>query len=72
MTSWYDSLDTEDDEPIGYAENPPGVAFRCGTCEYFDAGTCRNPRKKLNGVKVKGDVGCCNWYESEGMKTVIP
>lgn len=74
-----DGDETQDDGDVGLAENTEGVAFQCGTCEYFgdddteeDAETkpCQHPNKKLNGREVE-HRWCCNKYEHEGMKIIV-
>lgn len=59
------------DEPsvVGLSENPQGIPFQCGTCEYFADGVCQNPHPKLNGQKVQPEW-CCNLYDHEGMKVI--
>jgi len=47
---------------IGLAQNAKGVAFRCGTCEYFDRGICHNPNPKLERKPVEAEW-CCNLYD---------
>lgn len=56
--------------PVGLAQNKPGVKFQCGTCYWFDAGTCRNRNPDLNGVHVEA-VWCCNLYHHDGMKIIV-
>ena len=58
------------DSEIGLAKNATGIAFRCGTCKYFDHGKCYNPNPKLDGRKV-GAYWCCNLYDHKGMEVVI-
>jgi hypothetical protein len=60
----------EDTSAIGLAKNAEGVAFRCGTCEYFDRGVCHNPNPKLDRREV-GAYWCCNLYDHKGMKVVV-
>jgi len=60
----------DDNKPVGLAANPPGVAFHCGECKYFDNGTCQNENPKLNGRPVDPEW-CCNLYEHDGMETII-
>lgn len=55
---------------VGLAENASGVQFQCGTCEYFDSGTCRNAHPKLQGRPVKPEW-CCNLYDHDGMRVVV-
>ena len=55
---------------IGLAQNPVGVPFQCGSCEYFKDGTCENPAKELKGRKVDNEW-CCNLFEHEGMKRIV-
>lgn len=56
--------------PVGLAQNPPGRAFRCGTCEWFDNGHCRNRNKSLNGRQVDPQW-CCNLYDNDEMKIIV-
>lgn len=55
---------------VGLAENAKGIPFKCGTCEYFEDGTCHNKNPKLDGRTVKAEW-CCNLYEHDGMKIVV-
>lgn len=55
--------------PVGLAQNPRGIAFQCGTCEYFDKGTCKNKNPRLDGRKVEAEW-CCNLFDRDGMKVV--
>jgi hypothetical protein len=55
---------------VGLAQNASGIAFQCGTCEYIDRGTCRNPNPKLNGRQVQS-AWCCNLYDHPGMKVIV-
>lgn len=55
---------------VGLAENANGVRFHCGSCEYFDNGTCHNKNPKLNGREVKAEW-CCNLYDHPGMRIVV-
>jgi hypothetical protein len=57
--------------PIGLATNPSGVEFRCGTCEYFEGGTCENQDPRLQGQKVDAITECCNRYDHAQMKVRI-
>lgn len=59
-----------DNRAVGLADNTEGYSFQCGTCEYFDDGTCHNPHPKLNGRKVE-PKWCCNLYDHAGMKTIV-
>jgi hypothetical protein len=56
--------------PIGLAQNPPGRAFQCGTCEWFDGGRCQNKNPRLNGRHVEREW-CCNLYDNDDMKIVV-
>jgi hypothetical protein len=56
---------------IGLVENVPGVSFQCGTCEYFQSGTCTNKDPRLYGRKVEARW-CCNLYEHDGMVILEP
>jgi hypothetical protein len=60
----------EDDRAVGLADNTEGYAFQCGTCEYFDDGTCHNNHPKLNGRQVEAKW-CCNLYDHDGMQTIV-
>lgn len=55
---------------IGLAKNAKGVAFQCGTCEFYSDDMCHHPLPKLNGQHVE-DEWCCNHYRHTGMKTII-
>jgi len=55
---------------VGLAQNAKGVPFQCGTCEYFDRGTCRNRDPELEGRKV-GSEWCCDLYDHEGMRVIV-
>jgi len=55
---------------VGLAENAKGVAFQCGTCEYFDDGTCRNKDPELEGKEVQAEW-CCDLYDHDGMRVII-
>lgn len=55
--------------PIGLAQNPPGRAFQCGTCEWFNAGHCQNKNPRLTGRQVDPQW-CCNLYDNDQMKIV--
>lgn len=57
--------------PVGLAQNKAGVAFRCGTCEYFSKGHCGNTNPKLNGRAVDGLTMCCNLYDHNGMQHIV-
>lgn len=65
-----DDGDNDNDSPVGLAQNAEGVPFQCGTCEYFEDGTCHNPHPKLEGQQVQPEW-CCNLYDHDGMKHVI-
>lgn len=52
---------------IGLARNPKGVAFRCGTCEYFSRGLCKNDDPKLHNQEVDAQTDCCDLYDHTGM-----
>lgn len=56
---------------VGLAQNPKGVPFQCGTCEYFDRGICHNPVAKLYRKEVDRDW-CCDYYDHPGMRVIIP
>jgi len=56
--------------PIGLARNLAGVAFRCGTCEWFHNGDCWNGNPRLHGRHVDAHW-CCNLYKHDGMKIVV-
>ncbi len=56
--------------PVGLASNPDGVAFRCGSCEFFDDGKCWNKNLKLNGKAVKPQW-CCNLFRHSGMMVIV-
>lgn len=56
--------------PIGLAENPRGLEFQCGTCEYFEDGLCKNADPRLLNQKVQASW-CCNRYDHPGMKVHI-
>lgn len=56
---------------IGLAQNPKGVLFQCGTCEYFDRGICHNPDPKLHRKPVESHW-CCDLYEHPKMRVIIP
>ena len=62
-------IGAKSDSEIGLAKNNR-VAFRCGTCKYFDHGKCQNPNPQLEG-KVVGAYWCCNLYDHSGMEVVI-
>lgn len=55
---------------VGLAENAEGVPFQCGTCEYFEDGTCHNPDPELKGRDVD-EEWCCDFYEHDGMKVIV-
>lgn len=55
---------------VGLAKNVKGVAFRCGTCKFFDNGECYNPHPKLYEKKVD-EYWCCNLYNHKGMEVII-
>lgn len=57
-------------QAVGLAQNPAGVTFHCGSCEYFKRGKCGNPNPKLNGRRVD-PVWCCDLYEHAGMKVIV-
>lgn len=54
---------------VGLADNGH-TPFRCGTCQFFDKGVCRNEHPKLDGRKVKAEY-CCNLYSHKGMRRLI-
>lgn len=54
---------------VGLSQNETGVTFRCGTCKYFDRGTCHNKNPELEGRHVKPHW-CCNLYDHDGMKVI--
>jgi hypothetical protein len=56
--------------PVGLVENPAGMGFRCGTCEWFDSGYCRNGNKAIKDMKVDA-FWCCNLYDNDGMKIIV-
>ena len=56
---------------IGLARNPKGVAFRCGTCEYFLNGLCKNEHAKLYNKEVDAHTDCCDLYDHPGMQIRI-
>lgn len=56
--------------PVGLSENRPGVHFRCGTCEFYDGGTCHNKHPSLDGTQVEARW-CCNLYHHTGMKVIV-
>lgn len=56
----------------GYVQTP--IAKKCGTCEYFSKGLCKNsivardkqvPTDKDGMKMVDGENGCCNQWEAE-------
>ncbi len=55
---------------VSLCANPPGVPFQCGTCNYFEQGTCSNPDPKLSGRPVQPDW-CCDLYDHQGMQVVV-
>lgn len=55
---------------VGLDENPSGIPFQCGTCEYFHEGICHNEHPKLHGKYVEA-LWCCNRYDREGMKVIV-
>lgn len=56
--------------PVGLAQNPAGVAFKCGTCEWFSGSVCQNENPAIHGKKV--DQGwCCNLYDNDEMKVIV-
>jgi hypothetical protein len=56
---------------VGLAQNAGGVAFKCGTCEYFtDHEYCSNPNPEINGRTVRPEW-CCNLYDHPGMKVIV-
>jgi len=58
---------------VGLAENAKGVAFQCGTCQYFDKksyGHCHNQDPELEGLHVEAEW-CCDLYDHEGMRVII-
>ena len=57
------------DSEVGLSENPMKVAFECGTCEYFERGTCHNKNPNLKGRKVEASW-CCNLYDHDGMRVI--
>lgn len=57
--------------PVGLCANPPGKAFQCGTCQFFQQSRCGNPDPRLNGKPVQ-PVWCCNLYKNPQMQTLIP
>lgn len=56
--------------PIGLAANPDGVAFRCGTCEWFEDGHCHNANWQLYGKKVD-PFWCCNLFDRDDMRIIV-
>lgn len=56
--------------PVGLAKNPQGVPFRCGACQFFDAGKCWNKNPDLHGRKVEPQW-CCNLYKHDKMEIII-
>lgn len=55
---------------VGLAQNPDGVPFNCGHCDYFGDGRCHNKDKQLNGRKVEPDW-CCDFFRHPGMRVII-
>jgi len=55
---------------VGLAQNASGIQFQCGTCEYFDNGTCHNKNPHLQGRQVQ-PAWCCNLYDHPGMKVIV-
>jgi broad specificity phosphatase PhoE len=58
-------------DAIGLAENPAGIRFHCGGCEYFKDGTCHFKDKRLYGRKVEPEW-CCNKFDHPGMRVIVP
>ena len=58
-----------DTSEVGLADNG-GLAFQCGTCEYFDDGVCRNVNPKIKDRPVQA-AWCCNLYDHEGMHVIV-
>lgn len=58
------------DSQIGLAQNARNIAFKCGTCEYFDRGVCHNENPKLHRRPVEAEW-CCNLYDRKGMKVIV-
>jgi hypothetical protein len=56
---------------IGLAQNPSGTAFRCGECEFFKQGVCRNPHPQLKGRPVDAETMCCDLYRHPGMRVIV-
>lgn len=58
---------------VGLAENPQGVPFRCGSCEFFGRkkpGHCDNPDPELQDRKVEPHW-CCDLYRHPGMRVIV-
>lgn len=60
--------------PVGLSENPAGVPFQCGTCEYYGKDVqpdqCGNRHPKLYGRHVE-TAWCCNLFDRDDMKVII-
>lgn len=69
--------------PVGLAENPPGVPFQCGTCSFLSGNIevlqdwpedniCTNEEARLYLVPVNKQLWCCDKYNHPGMRVIIP
>ena len=71
MTNWYDNTgggQPPSQVPADYAVNAPGIAFRCGTCEYIKGQICTNEDPEVANKTVDLANGCCNHYDNPKTK----